>query len=264
MGFPKLLAFISILTFSALAADSTVTIVSAASPKAGITPDSLASIFGPNLSTQKQAASGPPWPTALGDMPSVTITDATGTQRSAQILFISPEQMNVYLPPSMAHGPAVVSFPTTGLPPGAGTAALRNVPVTIQAVAPALFSADGSGSGPAAATAVRIAIPTTVQFPVPVVECGLTDSCQAVPIDPGLDAPVYLSFYGTGIRGGSKVTVKMGSLELPATYAGPQPQTPGLDQINVPLSFGLRGAGLIDVIVTVDGVASNAVQVNIR
>jgi len=76
-----------------------------------------------------------------------------------------------------------------------------------------------------------------------------------------------LSFYGTGIRGRSslaKVTVAIGTITVPALYAGPQPHFPGLDQVNVPLSLWLRGAGEVNVIVTVDGVSSNPVKINVK
>lgn len=243
--------------------NNTVMVSSAASPQAGITTDSLASIYGPNLSTMTQAASGPPWPTSLGDISVVSVTDSAGQNANAQILFISPNQMNVYIPAGLAAGPAKISFPTTGLPLGAGTAALRLVAVNLQTDAPALFSADGTGQGAAAATGVRVVIPTQIQSPVPVVTCTAPASCQALPLDVGVDAPVYLSFYGTGIRGNA-VTVTIGNTTLQPSYAGPQRQTPGLDQVNVPLPLSLRGAGLVNVTVTVNGVTSNAVQVRIQ
>jgi uncharacterized protein (TIGR03437 family) len=108
-------------------------------------------------------------------------------------------------------------------------------------------------------------IATKFQSPVTVFQCGdEAGSCTAVPIDPGLDAPVYLSFYGTGIRGAKEVTMTVGGEDVPVLYAGPQPTNPGLDQINVPLVLALRGKGLVDVVVTADGVASNAVQINVQ
>ena len=56
-------------------------------------------------------------------------------------------------------------------------------------------------------TAIRVVIPTNSQAPVTVFQCVDTPgSCRLVPIDPGVDAPVYLSFYGTGISGRSSLT----------------------------------------------------------
>ena len=49
-----------------------------------------------------------------------------------------------------------------------------------------------------------------------------------------------------------------------ATYAGPQLQIPGLDQVNVPLPLSLHGSGLVNVVVLVGGVPSNAVQIQIQ
>ncbi len=268
MRFLRVSVCLSILTIAACAADNSVPVItSAASPQIGIAADSLASIFGPHISNMNQVAPGPPWPTNFGDISTVNITDSANSIQQARILFISSEQMNIYLPPGLAPGPATVQFPTTNLPPGAGTAALRVIPVTIQKVAPSLFSVTGTGSGVAAATAVRVTIPTQIQSPVPVFQCDSAASCQAVPIDPGVDAPVYLSFYGTGIRGASalsNVSVQIGSVAIHPTYAGPQSGTPGLDQVNVPLPVSLRGAGLVNVTVTVDGATSNPVQVNIQ
>jgi len=259
---------ISVFVTSAAAQISdSVKIVSAASPNAGLTADSLASVFGPQISTMTQSVPAPPWPTSLGDISAVLVKDSSGNTKNAGILFISPNQMNIWIPPGVAPGPATISFPVTGLPPGVGTAALRVVPVTIQKVAPALFSANGTGSGVAAASAIRVLPGSRIVTPIPVVTCDSADNCTAVPIALGVDTPIYLSLYGTGIRGASalqNVSVTIGSVQIQPTYAGPQIETPGLDQVNVPIPLTLRGSGLVNVTVTVDGVASNPVQVDIQ
>jgi uncharacterized protein (TIGR03437 family) len=242
-------------------------VVSAADPKVGVTANSLASIYGDKLSTETDSAAALPLPTRLGDISVVWVIDSASNAQMASILFVSPTQLNVWIPAGMAAGNARIQFPFTGLPPGAGTAALRNIPVTINKVAPGLFSADGSGSGVAAASAVRVVISTQAQGAVPVVSCTAPGKCTAVPIDVGIDAPVYLSLFGTGIRGASalsNVSVTVGGTTIQPTYAGAQPEVPGLDQVNVPLPLSLRGAGLVDVTVSVDGVTSNAVQIRIQ
>lgn len=259
---------LSVLSSAALAADPpTPVVVSATSPNVGVAADSLASVFGSQLSTVTQAAGAPPWPYQLGDISVVYVRDSTPKDTMAALIYVSPSQLNIWVPPGVAPGPGFVLFPVTGLPPGVGTAALRSIPVTIQKVAPGLFSADGTGSGVAAATGVRVVIPTQMQTAVPVFLCDAVKGCSAVPIDPGIDAPVYLSFYGTGIRGASSpdnVFVTIGDTKVTPTYTGPQIQTPGLDQVNIPLPLSLHGSGLVNVTVTVDGVTSNAVQVNIQ
>ena len=237
--------------------------VSAASPQVGVAPDSLASIYGSQLAPQTASAGNPPWPTSLGGMPGGFLIDSTGHNWTLPLLFASPSQMNVWIPAGVATGQANVEFPFTNVPPGV-TAALRIVPVNIQKVAPGIFTLNGAGTGVVAATAVRIALPNGTQFPVEVFTCDSTGACSAVPIDTGLDTPVYLSLYGTGIRGASTVTVTIGGQTFPASYAGPQPSIPGLDQVNVGLSLNLRGAGPVNIIVTADGVSSNVGQIDIR
>jgi uncharacterized protein (TIGR03437 family) len=88
-----------------------------------------------------------------------------------------------------------------------------------------------------------------------------------VPITLGVDQPVYVSFYGTGIRNRSsldKVAVTINGVSLPALYADPAPNFEGLDQVNVALPLTLRGSGEVNVALTVDGQASNAVTINVR
>jgi uncharacterized protein (TIGR03437 family) len=138
--------------------------------------------------------------------------------------------------------------------------------VLIAPSAPGLFSMNDQGV--AAATAIRVVIPTQIQSPIPVFHCTAgTTACQLDPISLGVDTPIYLSFYGTGIRGRSSLAnVKgtIGTVEIAPIYAGPQPETAGLDQVNVPLDLSLRGAGVVNVTVTVDGVRSNPVKIDVQ
>jgi uncharacterized protein (TIGR03437 family) len=232
--------------------------VSAASGGAMVAPDSIVAAMGSDLATQQVRTAGVPLLTSLGNI-SVQVVDSAGVARLAGLYFVSPEQINYVIPAGTAPGMATVNILNDAMPTG------MSAPAQVEAVAPALYSANGDGKGVAAASAVRIVIPTNIQSSVAVYQCGdQAGSCAGVPIDPGLDAPVYLSFYGSGIRDAKKVTVTIGGMDVPVLYAGPQPAYPGLDQINVPLVLALRGKGLVDVVVTADGVASNAVQINVR
>ncbi|NOT61599.1 MAG: hypothetical protein HOP19_15385, partial [Acidobacteria bacterium] len=66
---------------------------------------------------------------------------------------------------------------------------------------------------------------------------------------------------------GTAVLLKLtrtGLTGVPVLFAGPQGGYAGLDQINVPIPATLRGAGEIDINLTVDGRAANPVRVWLR
>ena len=105
-----------------------------------------------------------------------------------------------------------------------------------------------------------------MQSPVPVFQCG-EQGCLPVPIVLGVDRPVYVSFYGTGIRNRSNlgnVTVTISGVSVPVLYAGPAPNYVGLDQVNVGLPLALRGSGESGVTLTVDGQTSNVVTIHVQ
>ena len=237
-------------------AQNNVRISSAAGDNLGLSAEGLATAMGTSLASQTAAAQSSPWPTSLGGV-TVQVQDSASVTRPAGLLFVSPGQINFQIPAGTALGSAAVTINNGGPP--------ISTIVQVQPVAPGLFAINSQGV--AAATAMRFTIPTGQGFPIPVFQCKDTpDTCQLVPIDPGLDTPVYLSFYATGIRGRSglnNVSVKMGSVTVTPTYAGAQSQFAGLDQINVPLTLSLRGSGVIEVSVTADGVTSNAVKISV-
>jgi uncharacterized protein (TIGR03437 family) len=233
-------------------------IQSAAAPGIAIAPGSLASLYGQNLATATAQAKSLPLQTSLGGV-TVSVTDAAGVQRSAPLLYVSPGQINFRLPDNTVSGGAAFAV--------AGGPAAQSFTSTVAPVAPALFSMSGTGSGVAAALAVSVqAGNPQLQSPVPVFECGNT-GCVSVPIALGVDQPVYVSFYGTGIRNRSSlgnVTVTIHGLSVQALYAGPAPDYPGLDQVNIGLPLTLRGSGEVNVVLTVDGQTSNTVTINVR
>jgi uncharacterized protein (TIGR03437 family) len=233
--------------------------VSAASGVALLAPESIASAFGANLSTQTASASSPDWSNSLGGA-QLSVEDSAGTTKHALLAYTSPGQINFEIPAGIATGNATLSLTNKS-----GTRSLGTV--LIAATAPALFSANGDGKGVAAATAVEIVLPTSHQSPVPVFTCDKPGNCKTVPIRVGIDTPIYISFYGTGIRGRTSladVTVTIGGVNAPVLYAGPQDTYPGLDQVNVALPTSLHGAGVVDVVLTVNGQTSNTVQIAVQ
>ena len=75
-----------------------------------------------------------------------------------------------------------------------------------------------------------------------------------------LTAGEFLRFHG----GLSAVSLKIGDVEVPVTYAGPAPGLAGLDQLNVRVPRSLAGHGEVDIVLTVDGQTAYVVKVNIR
>jgi len=221
--------------YGVIASDSAVQ--SAAAPTTAVAPNSLASLYGANLAANTAQAPSLPLPATLGGL-TLTVTDASGVGRKAPLLYVSPGQINFEVPAGTAPGLAtfaVINASTTQTFTG-----------TVQPIAPALFSMNGTGTGVAAATAVAVqASNPRLQSPVPVFQCG-GSGCVSVPMVLGVDTPVYVSLYGTGIRNASSlanVAVTINGVSVPVLYAGPAPNYDGLDQVNVPLALSLRGSG---------------------
>jgi uncharacterized protein (TIGR03437 family) len=233
-------------------------IQSAAAPSSAIAPGSLASLYGMNLAVAIAQAGLLPLPILLGGV-TLAVTDSAGVQRNAPLLYVAPGQINFLVPDNVAPGMATFAV-------GGGTVA-QSFTAMVQPVAPTLFSMSGTGSGVAAALAVAVqAGNPQLQSPVPVFQCGNT-GCIAVPIDLGVDQPVYVSFYGTGIRNRTSLAsaaVTINGVGVPVLYAGPAPNYLGLDQVNVGLPLVLRGSGEVNVVLTADGQASNVVTINVR
>jgi uncharacterized protein (TIGR03437 family) len=227
---------------------------SAAAPSSAVAPDSLASLYGANLAPGVAQASAQPLPLALGGV-TLSVTDAAGVGRAAPLLYVSPGQINFLVPDGTAPGLATLAV------------AGQTFTAAIQPVAPTLFSMNGAGSGVAAATAIQVqAANPLLQTSVPVFQCAGA-SCASVPIVLGADTPVYVSFFGTGIRNRSSlanVTMTINGIGVPVLYAGPAPGFTGLDQVNAALVLSLRGSGESNVVLMVDGHATNTVTIDVQ
>jgi uncharacterized protein (TIGR03437 family) len=209
--------------------------VSAASGYGILAPGSYASIYGSGLAGN-----------------SLSLTDANGQTYQAQITYTSPSQINFIVPGGAAAGAAQLVLTT-------GSNTLNLGTTQIAAVAPGLFSLNGSGSGTAAATAQ-----TAGGGVVPVFNCG-SSGCVETAINVG-GAQVFLSLYGTGIRGAASGSVQVlaNGVAVPVQYAGAQGTYPGLDQINVALPSSLAGTGEVELEVVIGSVSSNVVAVRIQ
>jgi len=245
--------------YSAIAAvgPGTLASVSSADGSARLAAESIASGFGANLATAAQPATALPLPTNLGGT-TVQVTDSNGVPRLADLFFVSQAQVNYQIPPGIAPGPVSITVALNGNPVATGTA-------QITSVAPGLYSANSNGQGAAAAIVLTVHANGTNNFAY-TFQCASAGNCTTLPIDLGLDSDqVALELFGTGIRAHSgTLSCKIGSTTLPVAFAGPQGTFVGLDQVNVLLPKSLRGAGTVNVVLTVDGQAANTVTLNFK
>ncbi len=217
---------------------------SAASFEGSLAPESLASLFGSRLAAATESADPLSPSTNLGGI-SLRVRDAAGAARLAPLLYVSPAQINFEVPAGTAAGNVALEVVNAG---GQVTA----VPAGVNAVAPGLFA---DQNNIAAAYAIRLES-DGVQT--------VLSAQNTIVLD---ERPIYLTAYGTGIRNRSSldnVSATIGGVSLPVEYAGPGGGVSGLDQVNLRLTSALKGSGVQDLVLTVDGVASAAVSVDIR
>lgn len=239
---------------------TTVTTVSAANYDNKLAAEAISAAFGEQMATATQMATTVPLPTTLAGT-SVTIRDSKGVDRLAPLFFVSPNQLNYQIPPETALGTASVTVISGDNLVSLGTA-------NVASVAPGLFTANASGSGLAAAVAFRLKANGAQSYEPVTRFDAVTNQIAAVPIDLGpADDQVFLLLYGTGLRGRSAlsaVSAAIDSVPSEVSYAGPQGDYVGLDQINVRIPRSLAGRGLVSVGLTADGNAANSVTVSIK
>ncbi len=223
-----------------------------------VAAEAIVSVFGANLATREQGATQLPLPTELAGT-SVKVRDSLGIERLAPLFYVGKLQVNYQIPAGTAAGYATVTITN-------GNGEIFTSAMNVTGVTPGLFAANQTGSGAAAASLLFVtgANRRTENN----VMCNAQgQNCVARQIDLNSAAEVYLELYGTGIRnntGLANVTVTVGGVAVPVLYANKQPEFIGLDQVNVQLPRSLAGRGEVEVVLTVDGKASNTVRVYIQ
>jgi uncharacterized protein (TIGR03437 family) len=229
--------------------------------KAAVAANTIASLFGQNMTAGVVSATSTPLPTTLGGV-TITVTDSANIARNAPLFFVSPGQANFLVPDQTANGRAKVTLRRQD-----GTTVTGDL--LVKTVGPGLFAANASGQGTGAIVALKVdAAGNQTYLPV-----STFDSAQqkVVPVPVSLGAEtdkLYLILNGTGLRGRpnlTSVTVEVGGVAVPVFYAGAQPDFIGLDQVNIgPLPRSLAGKGEVQVVMTVDNKRSNRVTVTIQ
>jgi len=213
-----------------------------------VAPVSMASLYGTNLGFLARSTPTVDLPAMLGGV-TATVTDSAGVSRPAPLIYVSSGQVNIVVPEGTASGNATL---TVGAAKGT---------VQVALVAPGLFTLGGAKV--AAATAQRYSTSGADLGPVNVFDCS-SGTCKVAPIALDDSSSVFVTLYGTGIRGESdlsKVTCTVGGVSVPVLYAGPQGQYAGFDQVNIQLPAQLRGAGGVDLVIKVNNQPSNTVQI---
>lgn len=190
--------------------------------------DAIGTIFGSRLSGANE----------------VRIRDSAGLIRSGAVIFASETQVNFLVPAGLAPGETLVEV--RGPSGVIGSFGMR-----LETVFPDVFWGR---------TAVRVRQGAAEN--VPLYDCA-RGVCQQLAIDV-TGGDFYLSLYATGLRAARSVTVHVGGLSVPVTYAGPQIQFAGLDQINVLLPASLAGRGSLAIEVRADGFLRHAGTIEIR
>jgi uncharacterized protein (TIGR03437 family) len=209
-----------------------------------LAPESLASLFGSRLAVAAETADPLSPPTSLGGI-SLRLIDSAGLVAFAPLLYVSPAQI-IFKVPAATAGEVTLEVVNAPAP-------MSRTTIRVENIAPTLFAYDDNT---AIAYALRVE-PNGKQTVLSVLGPIVLDN-----------RPVYLVLYATGIRNRSSlanVQFTIGGIRLPVQYAGPEGSSiPGLDQVNVLLTSSLKGTGIANLVVTVDGISSNAVSVDIR
>ena len=254
---------ITVPPYSVVRADLTAppvaAFVNSASFQVGpVAPQQLVTAFGSGFASQTLTASAQPLPLTLGDT-AIAITDSKGTVSAAPLYYVSPGQASFLIPSGVASGAASVKVTRRG-------ATVLTGSLTVAAVSPGLYSANGNSAGVAAALAERVSVSGAVT-PLSVFSCqsGVPISCLSSALSLGSSADtVYVSLYGTGIRGAGNVQAYVAGQPATVQYAGAQGQYQGLDQVNIALPVNLAGMGEVSVYLIADGKVSNMTTVNIQ
>jgi uncharacterized protein (TIGR03437 family) len=196
----------------------------------------LASIYGSFAVATTATAPTPAWPTTLAGT-TVSIADSSNHSIQAQLYYVSPTQINLCVPSSLAAGPVTV---TVG-----GSATSNQLQAVIQPSSPAIFGAQTISVSPD----------------------GIVSPPQPLgPITIPAQGQLFLVLYATGIRNHSASSVVnvaigntlVGSYAVEPVYAGAQGAYPGLDQVNVPIPMQLAGSGSANVTITINDSSSGA------
>ena len=206
-------------------------VVNAASMESGASPGALGTLYGANLAGGWSAQAAYPWPETLGGVKVLL----GGT--ALPLLYVSDGQINFFVPPGVALGPATITVVTASGDP-------VSLPVTLSALQPGIF-------------------------PGAILHAGTGESATITPMRAGDFIEIYCTGLGvTRIVNGLSVTavtptVFIGGVPVKPAYSGLAPGFTGLYQVNVQIPPGLA-AGPQGVILSAGTAHSNEVRILVQ
>ena len=222
-------------------------VVNAASFAAGgVSPGSIATLFGTHLAATKASADRFPLPRTLAG------TQVFVDGVPVPLFYVSPAQINFQVPFGIASNNALIQVVSSGV-------ASDSITVPVTPVQPGLFFAPSTGIGAMSfptdgSTAAQRA--ARAGEPIELYAVGLSGVDSA----PEIGEPASGSFLA---RTDLEPTVTIGGRVLPATFSGLASGFAGLYQINFNLPQDLL-PGRYELLVTVDGIVSNVVSLDVE
>lgn len=221
-----------------------------------VAADELVSAYGIGLATTITPIDGD-FPVSLGGT-TATLVDSTNTTHAVPLFFVSPGQVNYYVPSSVALGPATLTINSTD---GTQTSGV----VLVTRVMPGLYTANQNGQGPPAAIAIVVHADgsQSSQFTY---SCTSRTGCSPSPILLVSTDLLYIELFGTGIRhvdGLSAVSAAVNGHGVSVQYAGPSGFT-GEDQVNIQIPLTLFGSGAVNLVLNVGGLSTNTVTLDLE
>ena len=136
--------------------------------------------------------------------------------------------------------------------------------IQVGSVAPGLFAANENGQGPAAAV-FQLFNATPVQIGAGISFTSVAVGArQNIPLSLGAATDgLYVSFYGTGFRGNTSFTCRIGGMGVPAPGALAQGEFEGLDQaVCGPIPRALAGRRDVPAELLFNGIQANVVTIS--
>ncbi|NOT62491.1 MAG: hypothetical protein HOP19_19980 [Acidobacteria bacterium] len=225
-----------------------------------IAPESIVAAFGNELAASAQAGATSPLPVNLNGT-TMTIRDSANKEVFAPLFFVSPAQINYYVPAGLASGPATVVVTNSAGKLASGV-------VTLAPVSPALFAANANGRGVAAAVVLRVKADGSQSYEAATQWDAAQNQFVPLPIDLGAESDlVFLIAFGTGLRnhsGLNAIAASIGGTDAPVLYVGKSGDLVGLDQVNLRLPRTLLGRGEVEFALTADGKTANPLRIAIK